>query len=378
MQSLVRAYRHLLFVLGCVWLGAVLYVALRHLSGLLTLRDFQSNPAAFIRSITTYYWSPWLLLAPAVAMLAHRLPLRPDRWLAPLAANVGLFVALAVAHGLLVGYVYHYFGNVSAEMMTYEPWQHSGHFLFGDAMFLFDAITFAVLAGNLNIGNFHRIVQRQELDAARLSNNLAQLRLQTLRMQVNPHFLFNALNAVAVLVRKSENARAVDMIGRISNFFRRTLDEDLEQLVPLQRELEMTAEYLAIAKLRYGDRLATREHCSPDAAAVPVPAMLLQPLIENAVVHGVAEKPGACCLTVDCRLAAGRLVIEIADDGVGYDPARSKEGVGLRNVRQRLEQLYGHDHSFLVAGRRGEGTRITIDIPARSKAEPPAVPKAAA
>jgi two-component system, LytTR family, sensor kinase len=369
------SYKHLAFLIACIWFGMVLFMLLRIVSGLLTERDY--TPAFFgpIKFLTLNFLLPWLLFAPLVATLAKRLPIRPEEWLWPVCANILLFLAIAMVHSLGIAYFYHYFGDVTGPMATYEPWQHSGHFLFGDNLFLFEVIAYAVLAANLNMGNFHQIVQRQELDAARLRETLAELRLQTLRMQINPHFLFNSLNAVAVLVQKNEPGRAVETINRVASFFRRTLEGTSDQWVSLERELEMVNEYLGIAKVRFGERLHVTEECEPEAKSVQVPAMLLQPLIENAVIHGISEKPGQCSLTIRCHRTRDRLSIEINDDGAGCargDP-RFKEGTGLTNVRLRLQQLYGDDHTFTLDSRPGHGTRVIVALPAAVRRETQAV-----
>jgi sensor histidine kinase YesM len=366
-DSLARSARHLLLVLLGLWLGAMLYVVLRYISGVLTEHDARFDFLASARYITTLFWAPWIVIAPLVVVLARRLPVKPDDWIWPIGANVLLCVAISLLHGLGASYYYYFFGTMSAAMAEYEAWQHTGHFLFGDDMFLLDTIAYAVLAADLNIGKFHDLVRQKELDAARLGENLAQLRLQTLRMQINPHFLFNSLNAVCVLVNKNERESAVEMINKMSSFFRRTLDGDGEQWVALDGELRMVAEYLAIAKFRFGDRLRITQDCAPTARALEIPAMLLQPLVENAVVHGVAEHPGVCELAVRCEQSGDRLTISVSDDGAGSPPRgdpKFKEGVGLRNVRQRLEQIYGADHSFVFDSQPGRGARVTIDIPA--------------
>jgi signal transduction histidine kinase len=365
-DSLWKTARHLGFVLFGLWLGAMLYIVLRYLSGMLTEHDFRFDFLASARYITIACWMPWIVMAPFVVRLARRLPIRPDDWIWPLGANVSLCLAIALVHGIGASYYYHFFGVLTADMATYEPWQHTGHFLFGDDMLLLDAIAYAVLAADLNIGKFHRVVRQNELDAARLGETLAELRLQTLRMQINPHFMFNSLNAVCVLVNKNERESAVEMINKMSGFLRRTLDGDGEQWVTLDSELGMTAEYLGIARFRFGERLRIRQDCDAAARDIKVPSMLLQPLVENAVVHGVAEHPGVCELVVRCALRGNRLSIEVSDDGAGSPPRsdpRFKEGIGLRNVRQRLEQLYGADHSFTFDSEPGKGARVTIDIP---------------
>lgn len=356
---------HFVFLLLCILLGAVLFVLLREVSGFLTERDYHPNPWPPIRFLTVYFWLPWFLLAPIVAWLARRVPIRPERWLWPISANVLTFLAISGVHALGIAYGYHYFGDVNAAMSTYQPWQHSGHFLFGDNLFLFEVIVYSVLAANLNMGNFHQVLRQKEIDAGRLRETLTELKLQTLRMQINPHFLFNALNAVTVMVQKQDTQRAVETINRIASFFRRTLDGTPDQWVPLERELEMAAEYLAISKVRYGERLRVIEECEPEVKRVQVPAMLLQPLVENAVIHGIAEKSGNCALALRCRREADRLVVEISDDGAGCamrDPG-FKAGTGLTNVRLRLQQLYGDDHVFAIESRPDDGTRVTVIVP---------------
>jgi two-component system, LytTR family, sensor kinase len=362
--------RHLVRVIVALWLGAMLYIALRYVSGLLTERDFRLDFLASARDITIYFWAPWIVAAPAVAMLARRRPIRPDDWIGPLCVNVLLWLGIALLHGIAASYFYYYSGTMTPDMATYAPWQHTGHFLFGDDMLLLDAIAYTALAAGLNMGKFHEILRQKELDAARLGENLAELRLQTLRMQINPHFLFNSLNAVCVLVKKQENDTAIEMITKMSSFLRRTLDANSDQWVTLDAELGMVAEYLAIAKFRFGDRLRIRQECEPAARAVKIPSMLLQPLVENAVVHGVAEHPGGCELTVRCALHEGRLSIRVVDDGAGCPPVgdpKFKEGIGLRNVRQRLEQLYGAAHSFRFDSAPGRGASVLIDVPAAAR-----------
>lgn len=363
-----RRVSHLLATLVFVWLGCAVYVALEQISGILTVSDFGTNAWRRIHTITLYYWLPWVLLAPLVALLSRRVPIRPDRWLWPLLAHLALLLCLSLAHGLAIGYQYHYSVYLTPYMAGFAPWQHSGHFLFGDDLFLFDAIIYAVLAATFNIRNFQQIVRQQELDASRLNARLSELRFQTLRMQINPHFLFNALNAISVLVKKQETAKAGEAIVRLSRFFRRTLDGSSEHWVTLEEELEMVRQYLGIAQLRFGDRLRVREACDPVALGALVPTLLLQPLVENAVVHGLGDKTGDCELRLACRRDGQWLRIDIEDDGLGAPSSVEEglvEGVGLTNVKARLEQMYAGEHEFVFHSERGRGTRIAIAVPFR-------------
>jgi LytS/YehU family sensor histidine kinase len=238
-------------------------------------------------------------------------------------------------------------------------------------MLLFDMVVYASLAATLNIRNFFEIVRQQEIDASKLSQRLAELQLQTLRMQIDPHFLFNAMNAVSVLIKKGDNERAAETLGRLSSFFRQTLESSDRHWVTLDEELELVRQYIAIVQVRFGDRLTVNERCDEGIRATPVPAMLLQPLIENAVMHGFGDKVGPCSLTLACRADDDRLAITIEDDGMGgkfYSDPKFAEGVGLTNVRGRLEQMYGREQSFSLTSTPGAGTRIEIRVPLRPAA----------
>ena len=160
-----------------------------------------------------------------------------------------MLLGIALVHGLGIGILYHYFEAPGTDMATYQPWQHAGHFLFGDDMLLFAWSCMTWLAATLNIRNFHQIVRQQELDASKLNQRLAELRLQTLRMQIDPHFLFNAMNAVAVLIKKGENERAEQTLGRLSSFFRHTLESSDRHWVTLEEELELVRQYIGIVQV---------------------------------------------------------------------------------------------------------------------------------
>jgi sensor histidine kinase YesM len=361
--------RSLAATLALLWLGFAFYGVLNQLSGMITLRDFEPQFGSFLWRMTLLYWLPWILFGPLVAAASRRIPIRPENWVRSLLAHAAILIVVALVHGVAIAYIYHYTGGATGTMAEYAAWQHAGHYLFGDGMLLFDVIVYAFFAASLNIRHFHHVVRQQELDTSELNHRLAELRLQTLRMQINPHFLFNALNAIAVLVKKGENERAGEMIKLLSSFFRRTLESSDQHWVTLEEELDFVRQYLAIAQLRFGDRLEVRERCDPQVRNAPVPALLLQPLVENAVTHGLGVKTGPCAIELACWAdEPERLTIEIADNGIGgrfYSDPNFKPGIGLASVRNRLEQLYGSQQSFELTSTPGNGTRIRIQIPRR-------------
>lgn len=363
------ALRNMYLMLGLVWVGLLAYVALEQVSGYLTFRDFAIEPLARMRVLTTYYWLPWLLLAPVVLVLSRSLPIRPGDVSRPVTAHIGLFLILTIAHGLVVSYVYANSDSITDYMATFYPWQHSGHFLFGDYMLLFDVVIYSILAASMNIRGFLEELKRRDIDSARLSQKLTELRLRTLRMQLNPHFLFNALNSVSALIAKQELSRARQAIQHISRFLRLTLDDSLTQLVTLGAELEFIHEYLEIVRLRFGERLVVEVSCDPHVRDAVVPAMLLQPLVENAVGHAFAATQDVCRLSVVCRQNGDRLQIRIEDNGVGANSVAAFErgsGLGIRNVRERLKQIYGEEHSLQIDTQSGVGTTLSISFPIRA------------
>jgi signal transduction histidine kinase len=205
-----------------------------------------------------------------------------------------------------------------------------------------------------------------------------QARLQALRYQLNPHFLFNTLNAISTLVVDKRNAEAGKMIARLSDFLRMTLDRPDAEEVPLADEIEFVRRYLEIEQVRFGERLAVTIDVDDDAWTARVPALVLQPLVENAIRHAVAPREVGGRITIEARAVDGRLHLAVADDGPGLNgngngnglPRTQCRGIGLSNTRERLAQLYGAAHRFeLVSAVRSPqstpGLRAEIDLPLR-------------
>lgn len=213
--------------------------------------------------------------------------------------------------------------------------------------------------------------RRSALRESRLEAELARANLEALRLEIQPHFLFNTLNSIAALIRMQANDKALEMLLGLGALMRSTIDRPAEHLTTLASELDFVKQYLDLQGARFGDRLDVRVDVAPEATGVMVPSFLLQPLVENALRHGVSRKPGRSHLDVSVALEAGVLRIDVADDGAGLTPGFDIErdaGTGLRNIRVRLQQLYGSAASLTMTSRQGGGTLVRVLIPAAAEA----------
>lgn len=346
-----------------IWLAMVGYALLRSATGVLTLHHYEVEAWSEIRANTVYLWAPLLPLTPVVFWFVSRFPFLPDRLAGSLLKHLGIMVGFSLLHGYLCALLYYHIGLIEPDMVSYAAWQHTGHFLFThNNVFLLDALIYSILVASQNLSSVHRLVRQQELEAAQLQGQLARAQLAALKMQINPHFLFNTLNSIAVLVRKGDAAGADEMLGRLSDFFRQTLMQYERQTVTLRQELALLEQYLAIEQVRFGERLHITWQVAPDCLDVEVPVLILQPLVENAIKHGLARKVGECTLQISARQSAQGIVLQVSDDGAGVDAAAHGAGVGLRNVQERLRALYADRCSFEFSSRPGRGTVVAIAL----------------
>lgn len=230
-----------------------------------------------------------------------------------------------------------------------------------------DLLTYGIaLAAGYGVESYRR-TQRLELRQSKLDAELAKAQLESLRLQIQPHFLFNTLNSIAAQVRRQRNERALEMLVALGDLLRTTLEQSDQARVPLHDELQFIRLYVDLQQARYADRLSVTYDVDENCLEELVPTLVLQPLVENAIRHGIAPRvaPG------HIHLAAGRvgqrLEIRLEDDGVGlaedFDLDRDA-GVGLGNTRSRIEQLYGGDASFEIEPRPNGGTAVTLSLPA--------------
>jgi signal transduction histidine kinase len=299
-------------------------------------------------------WSLWAgLLVPLVRRLVDRPPSR--------AAGVSALVALAVLPPFFVPIIYapiHW-------LMFDRMWPITsayGHMATHDVLtnILLSATIVGVVYGYSSLQRARRL----EVAAAQLNEQLTRAQLDTLRAQINPHFLFNSLNSVAVLARRGKVAEVEHMVTRLADLLRHSLESSREQLVTLRVELEAVQRYLDIEQVRFSDRLIAAVDVPAGLADEMVPSFLLQPLVENAVRHGFVDATRPLHVTVRAAGGGGNaLTITVTDDGAGLRDD-SNDGVGLANTRARLQGLYGSRASLaLSAGEGGMGTTVTIVLP---------------
>jgi two-component system LytT family sensor kinase len=230
---------------------------------------------------------------------------------------------------------------------------------FSLSVFGYGAMVAAVTASDAR-----RLARAHVQVSSALSLQLAGAQLDALRAQLHPHFLFNTLNTVGMLIRRDDRDEAVEAIAALAGLLRRVLD-DARRDVPLHVEIDFVRQYLQLEQLRFGDRLSVRFDVAPPANDVLVPSLILQPLVENAVRHGVGRRSAPGRIRVAARVDGVTLIVEVADDGPGLAGREARpDGVGLRNTRARLATLFGDSSAFEIRG-DGDGAVATLRLPVR-------------
>ncbi|MEM9997003.1 MAG: histidine kinase [Bacteroidota bacterium] len=317
-------------------------------------------PHAFWTTVPT--WVLWMALTPLVVALA--------RWATP---EGGFRTVLVHALGITAAMVLHALGSMAAFQLggLMETWTLDGFEAHVTLRAAVNAVAYAVVVGGTWAFDYARLAHARERQAGRLAAQLAEAELRVLKMQLNPHFLFNTLHSVATTVRKGEDRQAVTMLTRLGDLLRLALDTEGRQEVPLRQELDVVQRYLDIEAVRFGDRLRVEHDVSMAAASGRVPMWILQPLVENAIQHGIAPHAAEGTVSIRARKvgsgARAKLVLDVCDSGPGLSSdgrdrdAAVREGVGLGNVRARLDALYGPDADLAID--TAEGFCVTLTLP---------------
>ncbi|HEV2149759.1 MAG TPA: histidine kinase [Longimicrobiaceae bacterium] len=310
-------------------------------------------------------WLFWAAATPLIAWLTRRFPVGEGRGLRFLPLHAVLAVAFATAAEVN-------FGVFASLAGLTPPPQFAGgplgvlRAILSDPWMQAHVALYGLVAGAAVAVSAARRYRERDLRASQLEAQLAQAQLEALRAQMHPHFLFNALNTVAMLVRAGETPRALEVLVGFSELLRHVLYETGTAHVTLRDEVEFVRRYLEIERVRFGDRLRVEIEADPDALDARVPNLLLQPLVENALRHGVAGRSAGGTVRVRARRRGPRLHLSVEDDGAGLPPAWTMEGctgVGLANVRGRVERLYGSGGLLRVSPRQEGGVVATVELP---------------
>jgi signal transduction histidine kinase len=302
----------------------------------------------------------WLALTPVVLWLGDRFRIEKSTFLPFLGVHAVAGAIISAVHKISSGIVYELARSAQGATFSWEN-QFQGVLAYLDYGLL---IYWIILLLKYSL-DYYRRYRDSELTASRLEAQLARAHLETLRMQLHPHFLFNTLNAISVLIdRDPEDARKT--LGRLSDLLRLTLEYDGVQEVPLEREIDFLDRYLAIEKTRFGDRLTVRVEVDPEVMHAPVPAMILQPLVENAIRHGINRQRGPGVVEICASRTNGTLCLRVRDNGAGMQDLPDRKGVGLTNTRERLQRMYGTRFLLDVRNNEGPGVTAIVEIPFRN------------
>jgi len=314
-------------------------------------------------------WYLWGFLSPLILSLGRRFPLEGPARIQGLLAHFSacaLFSAIHIAAATAVRMLIRPFdvwSDVNPFMVQYQAELQN--------FFLFDVLVYWAIFGVGYAFDYRERYRQHESQASRLKAQLMQAQLESLKMQLHPHFLFNTLHTIAGLVRSDDKQSAVNMISGLSDLLRHALQNAGEQEVSLEEEVKFTELYLDIQKVRFSDRLTVRMEIAPDSLNAMVPNLILQPLVENAIRHGISLKDGAGLLVIRSRRENGNLQITVSDDGPGLrsDWQSRNEGIGLANTSERLKHLYGGEHRFELRNGAQGGITAFITIPFRPRTE---------
>jgi two-component system LytT family sensor kinase len=305
----------------------------------------------------------WFLLTPLVLLLGRRFPLERSDWQASLVVHAAASAAVPAVYLLACqSFVLHWLRPEA----TRPPTLATEYLFTLVSGYPIEFLTYWAVIGIQHGVRVFREHRERELQVAHTQARLAEARLLALTMQLQPHFLFNTLNAISALIHEDPDA-ADRMLARLGDLLRLTLLGGEQAEVPLRQELELLKRYLAIEEVRFADRLRVRLDVAPAALDARVPSLLLQPLVENAIRHGIARRGGRGRLDVSGSVDDARLRLVVRNDGPALQTPLL-EGLGLRNTRARLEELYGAEQLLAIENDPAGGVRTLLQLPFRRAA----------
>jgi len=357
--------------------GAVLVTGALAVCAILALRqmaqvtvgetlDPRLRDVGFARDVIWYllYYLMWAALAPLIFFLERRVPFRPDRWLSPLVLHASASVVIAVAAPISLAIL---FGGLvlrrgypdPADLLTPFWTRYAAYRAIADT-----SLYWLILAAGAVLRTYDESQARRR-QAADLERSLVAAQVDVLKMKLQPHFLFNTLNSIRFLALEKDGTAVVTMVERLASLLRASMTGG-SQLVPLEEELALVDEYLAIEQMRLGERLRIVRRIDPAVRGARVPGLVLQPIVENAIKHAFSQRLDASRLEIAAFRDGDRLRIVVSDDGPGLPPdwdLATNCGRGLKNVIERLDALYRHTWSLTVKGGEAGGTIVEVGVP---------------
>jgi two-component system, LytTR family, sensor kinase len=329
------------------------------------------NPAVVVLHVLVA-WSLYPVLVPFARFVTLRFPLDIAGWhryvpIHIVAALTFQYVHLQINHFLLVMVVRPlFFQNGSAAARYYFPGLPPQHL----REYPIDLLAYWIIVGFFYASRYHSELHDREIGAARLETSLAEARLELLRRQLSPHFLFNTLNTISVLAQRGDQRAFLETLSRLSDLLRVAIDETHPQTVALSDELKFLDGYLGIQQIRFDDRLTVRLNIEDESLRGLVPFMILQPLVENAIEHGISADTSTSVVTIETKVRRSVLSLMVSDSGPGFTtkPGPRRNRIGLANTESRLQQLYGEAHSIEYGHSSDGGASVTISIPFSSQA----------
>jgi two-component system, LytTR family, sensor kinase len=307
-------------------------------------------------------WLPWALATPLISRLARRHALTRGITVRSIATHITLFVTLTVVSEAWSAWL----------QVLFNPWGNRSWPTFVDTftisllyqILLFLVLYALVLTVTIVLDSRERM-SRQLAETARLNEELSKAQLAALRRQMEPHFMFNALHAIAALVREHQGEAAVSMIVGLSEFLRRAAEDSHRPQVSLGEEVEYLQRYLEIQKVRFGERLQVSVDIPADLLCAQVPNLLLQPLVENAIKHGISKRVAGGTVRVAGMAQNGKLCLSVSNDGPRVAPEQqaTRTGVGLGNLRTRLKILHGDESDLQLCHLASGGAEVAVTLP---------------
>ena len=313
-------------------------------------------------------WLAWAPLTPAIVWLARKYSLVEEHWKRNLLIHLPAFLLISALHT----------AAATAITLSIKPFDNMGSSPFSfwprflsrlQGSFGSDLLVYGAVIGTCYALDYYRKYREREFLASRLEAQLAQAQLDSLRMQLHPHFLFNTLNNIAGLVRDNKNSAAVNMLVGLSDLLRHTLDHSARHEVELREELNFIKLYLKIQEMRFSDRLQIEFDIDPATTKALVPNLILQPLTENALRHGIGRSANSGLVGISSAFTDGHLRLTVYDNGAGLPDnwqMKGSTGIGLANTAARLQQLYDDNHQFDIRNRDGGGVEVVILMPMRT------------